>query len=164
MTFNKLIIILLLAALISCVKYSFKGALPSYLKTIYIQDFENRTDYAGVREELMQKITEAFIEDNSLRVIDEEKNADLILKGSILKIEKKPVSFTTQEQVQEFQMEVTIKAECLNTHTNKPLWSGNISRYGNISGMALSAEIDQAISQAIEQIVDDVLTKTIAAW
>jgi len=164
MTFNRIILVLFLLLSVSCVKYSFKGALPSYLKTIYVQDFDDRTDYAGVREELMQKVTEAFIRDNSLRVIDQEKNADLILKGTILKIEKKPISFTQQEQVQEFHMEVTIKAECLNTHTQKPLWSGNITRYGSISGLALSAEIDQAISEAIDQLVDDVLTKTIAAW
>ncbi len=164
MTFNRIILTLLLLITVSCVKYSFKGALPSYLKTIYIQDFDNRTDYAGVREELMQKITETFIRDNSLRVIDKEKDADLILKGTILKIEKKPVSFTQQEQVQEYQMLVTVKAECVNTHTRKPLWSTTLNRYGSISGLALSSEIDQAISAAIDQIVDDILTNTIAAW
>lgn len=164
MKLNKFCFIVVTLILLSCVKYSFRGALPSYLETIYIEDFEDRTNYPGVREEFMDKVTEAFISDNSLKVIEDEKSSDLILKGSIVSIRRRPVSITSQEQVQEFQMVMTIQAECQNTHNQKPLWSGNLSRYGVISGDALGDEIDQANSEAIDQIVEDIITKTIAAW
>jgi outer membrane lipopolysaccharide assembly protein LptE/RlpB len=150
--------------LYSCVKYSFKGALPSNLQTIYIFDFENQTQYPRVREELNQQITEAFIDDNSLRVINEEKTADLVLRGTITGIRRQPVSITVDENVNEFQMVVSLRAECINTHNQKPLWEGSISRYGIISGSALSDEIDSAIDNAVEQLVEDIITKTIAAW
>ncbi|GAB4373175.1 MAG: hypothetical protein Kow0042_16930 [Calditrichia bacterium] len=164
MIFSRILLALLILASISCVKYSFKGALPSYLKNIYISDFENQTQYPTVREEFMQKVTEAFVSDNSLKVVPDDELADLILEGSIVSIRKQPVSITAQEQVQEFHMVVTVKAECKNMHTNKPLWSGNLSRFGIISGTALSDEIDLAISTAIDQIVEDIITKTVAAW
>lgn len=164
MTFSKIVSLILLTLLLSCVKYSFRGALPSYLKSIYIAEFDNQTQYDNVREEFMQQTTKAFIDDNSLQVIDNEKSADLILEGSITSITRKPVSITAAEQVQEFHMVVTVRAECMNTHTQKPLWSGNLSRYGIISGTALTEEIDAAIADAVTQIVDDVITKTIAAW
>ena len=102
--------------------------------------------------------------DNSLKVIENAKSSDLILKGSIVSILRRPVSITSQEQVQEFQMVMTVQAECQNTHNQKPLWSGNLSRYGIISGDALGDEIDQANSEAIDQIVEDIISKTIAAW
>ncbi|MEJ2636889.1 MAG: LptE family protein [Calditrichia bacterium] len=166
MTFNKFFIILLLALSwsFSCVRYSFKGALPSYLKTIYIADFENETAYPGVQQEFMQKVTEAFIKDNSLTVINNEKDADLVLSGAITSIDRRPVSITQQEQVQEYQMVVNIKAECLNTHINKPLWGSTLSRFSVIPGAALRTDIDTAISDDIDQIVDDIINNTIAAW
>jgi outer membrane lipopolysaccharide assembly protein LptE/RlpB len=150
--------------MISCAKYSFRGALPSYLKSIYIQDFEDRTNYPGVREEFMQKLTTAFISDNSLQVIEDEKSASLILKGTIVSIQRRPASITPEEQVQEYQMVMTVQAECGNTETQKPLWSGNLSRYGIIAGDAMRTEIDEANSVAIDQIVEDIISKTIGAW
>lgn len=164
MKLTKIIFIFFIFVSLSCFKYSFKGALPSYLQNIYIQDFENQTQYPRVREEMNQKVTQAFIDDNSLRVIDNEKSADLVLEGSITSIRKQPVSITAAENVNEFHMVVTLRAECRNIHAKKPLWSGTISRFGVISGTALSEEIDLAIDEAIDQLVEDVITKTIAAW
>lgn len=112
----------------------------------------------------MQKVTEAFINDNSLRVIEDKNTSDLILKGVIASIRRRPVSITPDELVQEFQMVVTIRAECINTHTEKPLWSGNLSRFSVIPGDADRIQIDEANSEAIDQIVDDIISKTIGAW
>jgi len=167
MAFNKILIylsLLIMVIALSCVRYSFRGALPSYLKTIYIEDFDNQTQYAGVREDFMQKITEGFIKDNSLRVIDTEEGADLVLSGAITSINRQPVSITQQEQVQQFKMVVNIRAECMNTHTQKALWNGNVSRFGIIPGNATATEIDQAITEATDQIVEDMINNTIAAW
>jgi len=164
MTSSKILIMFIGLLTLSCVKYSFKGALPSYLKTIYIEDFQNQTTYAGVREEFMQDVTQAFTSDNSLQVINSPNDADLILSGDITSIRRQPVSITQTEQVQEFQMVVTIKAECLNTHTQKPLWSSSLQRYGIIPGNALQDDIDRAITEAINQIVEDIITNTVAAW
>ena len=164
MTFSKVFFLVLLTLFLSCVKYSFRGALPSYLKTIYIEDFQNQTSYAGVREEFMDDVTQAFVSDNSLRVINNSNDADLILSGDITSIRKQPVSITQTEQVQQFQMVVTIKAECMNTHTQKPLWSTSLQRYGIIPGNALQNDIDNAIAIAIGQIVDDIINNTVAAW
>ena len=163
MTFSKIFFLVLFTLSLSCVKYSFRGALPSYLKTIYIEDFQNQTSYA-VREDFMQDVTQAFVNDNSLRVINNPNDADLILSGDITSIRKQPVSITQTEQVQQFQMVVNIKAECMNTHTQKPLWSTSLQRYGIIPGNALQNDIDNAIAIAIGQIVDDIINNTVAAW
>ncbi len=112
----------------------------------------------------MQDVTETFTSDNSLQVINSPNDADLILSGDITSIRRQPVSITQTEQVQEFQMVVTIKAECLNTHTQKPLWSSSLQRYGIIPGNALQDDIDRAITEAINQIVEDIITNTVAAW
>ena len=112
----------------------------------------------------MQDVTQAFVNDNSLRVINNSNDADLILSGDISSIRKQPVSMTQTEQVQQFQMVVTIKAECMNTHTQKPLWSSTLQRYGIIPGNGLQNDVNNAIAVAIGQIVDDIINNTVAAW
>jgi outer membrane lipopolysaccharide assembly protein LptE/RlpB len=166
MVWNKSLVFasFLLVLCFSCVKYSFRGALPSYLKTVYIEDFTDRTDYPGLWEEFTDRLNSSFIQDNSLKVIDIKKDADLILSGELMSLQQRPVSFTPQEQVQQFQMVLTVKVDCQNTHTDKPLWAETISRYGIIPGGAGRIEIDEANSVAINQIVDDIITKTIGAW
>jgi outer membrane lipopolysaccharide assembly protein LptE/RlpB len=166
MVWNKFLLsaLCLLVLCSACIKYSFRGALPSYLKTIYIEDFTDRTDYPGLWEEFTDRLNSSFIQDNSLKIIDIKKDADLILSGELMSLQQRPVSFTPQEQVQQFQMVLTVKVDCQNTHTDKPLWGETISRYGIIPGGAGRTEIDEANSVAIDQIVDDIITKTIGAW
>jgi hypothetical protein len=166
MTLNRIILFsfISLTVVFSCAKYSFRGALPSNLETLYIEDFKDQTNYPGAREEFMQEVTTAFLEDNSLKIIQEEGSADLILSGTLTSVRRQPISIDPTEAVQQYQMVLTVKAECYNTHTDKPLWSESIQRYGIISGTALRDEIDQAILIAIEQIVQDIISKTIGAW
>ncbi len=159
-----LILVICFAGIISCAKYSFRGALPSYLETLYIEDFRDQTNYPGAREIFMQQVSTAFIADNSLKIIEDKGSADLILSGTLTSVQRRPISIDPTEAVQQYQMVLTVKTECFNTHTDKPLWSESISRYGIISGTALRDEIDQAILFAIEQIVEDIISKTIGAW
>ena len=150
----------------SCVKYSFKGALPSYIKTISIPLFEDRSSFrwVGLQEKLTEDVVNAFVQDNTLKVVDDEKNADLLLTGSILSIQTRSTSITQEEVVEEEQLYVTVKVECLNRQTSKPLWSGSISEFGVVSGTGDLAERDQAINEAVEKIVEEILNRTIAAW
>ena len=53
----------------SCGYYSFKGALPSHIKTVAIPLFENNTAYPNVAEDITNMIVDEFISDNSLTPI-----------------------------------------------------------------------------------------------
>ncbi|RMF58090.1 MAG: hypothetical protein D6748_09690 [Calditrichaeota bacterium] len=160
------ILLLTLVAISSCVKYSFKGALPSYLKTISVELFEDRSRerWVGLQEKLTEDVVNAFVNDNTLTVIDDPKKADLVIKGSILSIQTRSTSITQEELVEEQQLVLTVKVECLNQQSNKPLWSGNISEFGVVSGTGDLAEREAALDVAVEKIVEEIVNKTIAAW
>jgi Lipopolysaccharide-assembly len=149
---------------IQCVKYSFKGALPSYLKTISIPLFEDKTSWAGLREEITGKLIDAFINDNTLRVIEDEKAADLVLNGTITNIQRKNVAITEGEQVEQTQIWVYVNVKCINQKIGKDLWSGNVSDFDVVSGSETLEDLNGAISSAVERIVEDIVNKTIAAW
>lgn len=159
-----LIIPIVLLLLTQCVKYSFKGALPSYLKTISIPLFEDRTAWAGMREDVTTKVIDAFIRDNTLSVIDDEESADLLLEGTISRIQEKYVAITPEENVEEKQIWVYINAKCINRKTEDDLWSGMVSDYGVVEGAGNLDELNTAIADAVDKIVEDIVNKTIAAW
>jgi hypothetical protein len=162
----RIILFFLFIVLVSsnCLNYGFKGALPSYLKTIYISLFEDQTYRVGLREELTNKVNDAFIRDNTLTVVDNPDSADLVITGKITRIQEKYVAITEQENVEERQYWVFVKVECLNTKINKNLWAENLSRFGVVSAAGDIDAIDEAIDFAVDDLVEDILTKTIAAW
>lgn len=160
----KVVTLCLLLLSLSCVKYSFKGALPSYLKTISIPLFEDRTSWAGLREEMTNKVIDAFISDNSLRVIEDEKAADLVLQGTISRIQEKYVAITGGEQVEQKQIWVFVSVKCINQKIDKELWSGSLSDFYQVSGAGTLDELNAAVSFAVDKIVEDIVNKTIAAW
>lgn len=148
----------------NCVKYSFKGALPSYLKTIMIPTFEDRSRWVGLQEKVGLGVVDVFVRDNTLQVVENEEDADLVLEGTILPVNTRKTSITPEEVVEEEQLVVSVQIECTNKHTNKALWSGTVSDFGVVSGSATKDERDQAIDVAVEKVVTEILNRTIAAW
>ncbi len=156
--------ILLLLSGLGCVKYSFRGALPSDIQTIAIPLFEDRSAWVGLQEQLTRDVIDAFIRDNTLQVIESEKDADLLLKGTILSVQRRRTAITAQEVVEEERLVVNVKVECINQHTGKPLWSGNVTEFGVLSGTGSVEENDLAIAEAVEKIVESIVNRTVAAW
>ncbi len=158
------LVILLLIFSVGCVKYSFKGALPSSLKTIAIPLFKDRSGWPGLQEDLTTRVVDTFIEDNTLQVVNREEDADLILRGTITSVDQRAVSIGGDETVKETQIWVNVQVRCINTHNNKPLWSGTVRHFGTISGSGTLEEMDQAIKEALDRIVEEILLNTTAAW
>lgn len=168
-TKNKLYIILIFTIVyfnINCVKYSFKGALPSYIKTISIPLFEDqsRNPWFGLRELLTNAVVDGFIADNTLTVIDDEKNADLLLNATITGWQEKYVAISEEQDVEQKQMWIYVKVECLNQKQNTKLWAENLSRFSPVEGAGTLTENNAAIADASIELAVDILQKTIAAW
>ena len=160
---KSVLFILLLSILSSCGYYSFKGALPSHLKTIAIPLFNNATANAGVQENLTNMLTDGFIEDNTLSLVDETK-ADLILSGSINSISVKAAIVQAGESVTESKVMVGVKVKCEDVLKNKVLFDQNFEDYGMMDENAGLDEREAAITTALEQITDKIINATIGGW
>ena len=160
---KSLLIILSLLSINGCY-YSFKGSLPSHLKTIAIPLFDDRNaQFPGVRENLTNKVIDEFISDNSLKVVDESK-ADLLLTGSITSIAQQAASVTAGEAVNEYKITVSVKVKCEDVKLSKVLYDKNIQRYGMMDAQADTQGIEDAIEEALVQITEDILNDTLGAW
>ncbi|MEL6822118.1 MAG: LPS assembly lipoprotein LptE [Calditrichota bacterium] len=155
-----------LLMLSGCVKYSFRGALPSSIKTIAIPFFEDkaRVKWVGLQEKLSEQVATAFLEDNTLQVITDEESSDLLLSGTIVDVRTQAVSISQDEDVEQEQIVVVVKIECMNQALGKPLWNGQLRDFAEVDGDAGTDEIEAAIDIAIEKLVSEIVDRTIAAW
>jgi len=155
--------VLLSGLLLSCGYYSFKGALPSHLKTIAIPIFIDRSAYPGVQEKITDSITNAFITDNTLKLVDESK-ADVILNGTIQSVTQRVAAVKSGETVSEYQMYVSLKVVCEDVKQSKKMFEKVFNQYGVMSNTAGADEKDRAIDDAIELITEDVVNTTLGGW
>lgn len=156
-------ILILMVLLNSCSYYSFKGSLPSHLKTMAIPVFIDKSAYPGVQEKVTDSITDAFISDNTLKLVDESK-ADVILNGTIQSVTQKIAAVQPGEKVSQYQMYISVKVVCEDVKQSKKMYEKVFRQYGVMSSDAGQDEKDKAIDDAIELITEDVLNTTLGGW
>ena len=147
-----------------CVKYSFKGSLPSTIETIAIPLFQDRSREIGLLDKVYQATVNAFLSDNTLRVVEDPENADLVLQGTIQGVSEQRTAVNQQITVEEYRLQVTLNMECIRTDLDKPLWKGAVSDYGSLPGTGDLAAREAALDEAVEKIVQEIITRTVAAW
>jgi len=159
----KKISLFVLIILTSCGYYSFKGSLPSDVHTIAVTVFNDRTSYPNIREILTNSVVDVFLFDNTLQVVDESR-ADLVISGTINSIRQTAANVGQGEIVNEYKITVSVKAKCENTKTSKALFDKTFSNYGTMEASGSADAYKEAILDALEQITDDILNSTLAAW
>jgi outer membrane lipopolysaccharide assembly protein LptE/RlpB len=147
----------------ACGYYSFKGALPPHIKTIAIPIFDSQTPDPGVAEKLNELLMENFINDNTLKVVDESK-ADLILNGTVLPIRVQPAVVRSGEEVAEDKLTVRVKVKCEDVKTSKVLFDQTFEHYVPLSINASLDDRQQAIDEALKIIADKILNATFSTW
>ena len=146
-----------------CGYYSFKGALPSYLKSVAIPIFVDRTAYPGIQELVTDSVIESFVTDNTLKVVDESK-ADIILTGTIQSVNQRAAAVKSGETVSEYQIYVNVKVVCEDVKMSKKLYEKVFSQYGLMSNTGGQDEKDAAINSAVELITEDIVNTTLGGW
>jgi hypothetical protein len=158
-----LAISLLTGLFLSCGYYSFTGSIPSDIKTVAVPLFDDNTSFPGVREDLTNKVIDAFINENVLQVVP-EANADLLITGTILSINERAAIITTGEDVEQYEVYVNVKVKCLEVKSGKVWWEKTLRRFGIMGGLENIDERNEAIDVAIIEITQDVLDNTLASW
>ena len=165
MGYRKIIIPLLFLILSGCGYYSFKGALPPELKTIYIENFQTNVAFYNVEQNLTFAVENAFLMENVLQIVNNKEEADLILKGKIVNIDWD--TYTVEEgasQAKEDKLNVTVSVDCYRTDLKKSLWKKKWDRFSLLDVGAGQAETEDALLIIIEQMSEDIVLYTVAVW
>jgi hypothetical protein len=161
---NRILIslILLFSLFTACGIYSFSGSTLGGIKTIAVPLFDNRTAEFGIREALTEKITERFVQDNTLKVVN-EKTADSILRGVVTRYSRESYTFDEQENIKEYIVRIWVKVTFEEKKSKKIIWEENdLLGWGIYS--ALDETEDQGRERAIEKLAEDIVNKTVKGW
>jgi len=161
---NKAIVVMLFASLVvaSSCGYRLSGTgllVPEGTKTIAVPGFINNTNEPYVDVDVTVAVTNEFIADGRLRVVDVE-SADLVLRGKVVKYEVTALSYTKESSAQQYQVRLVVDASLDDLRSKKTLWKENgieavfISDYkvtiGDITATKIAKEV--AIKKASQDI------------
>jgi hypothetical protein len=147
---------------IACGIYSFSGSSLGGIKTIAIPLFDNQTDQYGIREALTEKIADRFVQDNTLKVVN-EKIADSILRGTIIKYSRESYTFDENENIKEYIVRIWVQVSFEEKKNKKVMWKeDNLLGWGIYS--ALDETEDLGRQRAIDKLAEDIVNKTVKGW
>ncbi len=161
------------------------GSIPPHIKSIAIPLVENQTAEFAIAETITNELVAKFTKENILHMTD-EKRADSVLNGTILKVLDGPYTFSKAEAVTEYRFTVSLKLEWVDVAKDEVLldkqytsWgayglSGDISADGidnDGDGLIDGDDIDEigdprefATKVAVEKIAEDILNDILTSW
>jgi Lipopolysaccharide-assembly len=149
-----------------CCTYSFTGSsVPEHLKTISIPIAEDRSG-AGIpnlRESLTEELVNKFIEDNSLQVSD-RSGSDAILECTVTSVSDAPTIVTAGENVSFRRVTITVNVTYKDMVKRKTVIDKSFSNYGEYEPGGTTSGRDDAITQAIDKLTEDILLAVVSGW
>ncbi len=180
-----IILAIFMLTFIGCGYYSLAGSIPPHIKSIAIPLVNNQTAEFGIAEGITDNILEVFNEENILRIVD-ERNADSILKGTIISLDDAPYTFSSEEAVSEYRINITMEIIWNDVANNVELLNKRYSGWGaygltgdiNTDGIdndgdgKIDAEDDDEFGEprafatkiAIKKISEDIVNNILTAW
>lgn len=149
---------------------------------IYVRPFENKVDlnikgeysdqytYKLYRHRLETKITDAvinrFLLDGYLRVVSNEEEADLVMKGELINYEKQPLRYDDASNIEEYRANLVINIALRDTKKDELLWEESAfvgySEFFTTGSQAKSE--DAAIDEAVEDLARRIVERTVEDW
>jgi hypothetical protein len=129
---------------------------------------ENRTDRGDLSAALADSLTEAFIDDHTLKVVAENA-ADSVLEGTIREYRWVPFTVDASENVQEYKIEIVLEVRFVDVRKNKVIWEEarlaqwDTYRFIPIGGQDRETE-EIGIGRVLAKLTDDVLNRTVEGW
>jgi len=156
-----------LSLLLSC-SYSFTGSsVPPHLETISIPLVQDRSGSGEpyLSNDFTQNLTQQFIDDNSLQVIN-SVNSDAVLSVTVVSFqERTEVVSGTNEKATERRITISVKAIYKDLVMKKTIFDKQFSNYATFDATQNSIENRQdAIERAIENVNLDLLLAVVADW
>lgn len=164
MRFRCLLLISLLTIYYGCM-YSFNGSsLPSYLKTVDIPLFSNKSLQPNVAEEVTQELGSQVVSSNLLTIV--QRNGDASLSGTITSYESKPFTFSTtdvrQVDVDQYKVIIAADVEFVDNKKNNELYKGSVNGEGIFNFKTESEETGR--KRAEKDLVKRILENSVQGW
>lgn len=104
--------------------------LPAHISSIQVPTFVNKTTRVELEQRLTQAVADEFVSRGSMQLVNNESQADAILKGSIESFGITPIAFNEQGRATRYQISVNANIELVDrTNDNATLWKNEHYRF-----------------------------------
>jgi hypothetical protein len=127
--------------------YSLAGRgsfLPTYINTIAIPMFANRTTVFNLETMLTEKVRSEFIGRGRYQIVPEATNVDAVLTGEVTSVRIDPASFSTQQLATRYVITMVARVELRDLKENRAIWEN--------AAMAFRQEYDAQASTGTSNI------------
>lgn len=163
-----LICVLILSFSASCsVGFNFTGGgTPDpRLQTISVENFSNEAPNVVpyLAQEVTQQMQDRFLNQSRLQLV--ANNADIQIAGSVTRYQVSPVAISGDTQAEQNRLTIAVRVSFENTIDPNESWENTFSKFVDFDASEdfTSIERDQ-INDVLEQITQDVFTKSVAKW
>ena len=142
--------------------YSFRGTLPSHIRTIAVPIFGNRTQQPGVESIITRAVVQAFVTNGRLQVV-RPADADAILDGEVMSYGVGAVAFDRTLNVQQYRLLVVLNLRMRDVRRNTVLFQqANVAEQADfrVAGpvSATIAQEETALTQAAGEIARSIVS------
>lgn len=150
MTRLGLVLLLLIGTLVlSSCGYALVGTgnfLDPTIKTIAVPTFVNKTTRVELEQRVTQAIAQEFVSRGRLRLVTDQSQADIIMRGSIDSFGIFPIASNAQGRATQYQISITAGIELVDhRHEDKVIWKNNQYRF------AENYQVDVSTTDAFDQ-------------
>ncbi len=96
--------------------------LPSYIQTIGVPTFANRTPVFNLETTLTEKVRSEFISRGKYKIQPDTQNVDGILTGEVTNVTLQPANISNVGLASQYIIVMTARIEFRDTHTDTILW------------------------------------------
>lgn len=162
------ILLLVLFLLSGCVRYSFTGtSIPDNVNSIFIPFFADQSSsgIGDLSDRLNETIINRFINQTRLRSANSRGDADAVLEGSIVSYQNRPFSITGEEEADQNEVTITVRATYQYTNEEKPEWSNSYTGKATYDPNEDPIEGEtNAAQEAIQLIANNMFNDAVSGW
>lgn len=163
-----LFLILLLISFSGCFQYSFTGtSIPEGVNTVFIPFFadQSTSGVPDLSDRLNQTLIDRFINQTRLSLANNRDEADAVLEGSITSYNNRIVSISGEEQAEQNEISISVRATFQFTDEEKPEWSKTFSGSANYDPNEDPIEGENiAAGEALNQVANNMFNDAVSGW
>lgn len=151
---------LALAGLFAC-GYSFRSPVPAHLDTVYVPTFENETREFQLTQLMTERVIGEFLNESRLRLVGDEEDADLLVRGVIRSYEEEALSYdpgqAANPDVFSRRVLLTVDVSLEDRVRGETLWENAALRQWGEFSEERGETREDGITRALDKISEEIL-------
>jgi outer membrane lipopolysaccharide assembly protein LptE/RlpB len=158
----------LLSLLSGCMYHFVGGGLPSHVRRVYIEPFDNETPYQTLTADLLREMQDQLPGSLGVRLASQQ-TADAIVRGTIKSAEEQTTNFNPNPDASgritrnEARVQISFDAEIYDVRNDAVLWKGNsVTATGLFDPQR--EDVDDGRRKALEEVVQKLIEGAQSQW